>query len=182
MRVEDVPEVLELVAGVHAGPDYFLNELSRPWTRAWVSREGVSHDGASHDGASHDGASHDGASHDGAGGSAATAVRAYVVAWHVADEMHVLDVVTHPDARRRGHARALMDETLAYARREGVRAILLEVRRSNAPAIALYRALGFRSTRVRVRYYDDGEDAFEMALRLDAAGAVVASADEVEVT
>jgi ribosomal-protein-alanine N-acetyltransferase len=44
---------------------------------------------------------------------------------------------------------------------------LLEVRRSNAPAIALYRALGFVETGVRKGYYsDDGEDALVFRLEL----------------
>ena len=45
--------------------------------------------------------------------------------------------------------------------------VLLEVRRSNAPAIALYRALGFFAMGVRARYYPDDEDAVEMVLALD---------------
>ena len=32
-----------------------------------------------------------------------------VVAWHVADELHVLNVATRDDRRRRGIGRALMD-------------------------------------------------------------------------
>ena len=44
--------------------------------------------------------------------------------------------------------------------------VLLEVRRSNAAAIALYRALGFFAMGVRARYYPDDEDAVEMVLAL----------------
>jgi ribosomal-protein-alanine N-acetyltransferase len=43
---------------------------------------------------------------------------------------------------------------------------MLEVRRSNAPAIALYRALGFLHDTVRRGYYQDGEDAVLMSLAL----------------
>jgi ribosomal-protein-alanine N-acetyltransferase len=40
---------------------------------------------------------------------------------------------------------------------------MLEVRRSNLPAIALYRSLGYREVGVRPRYYaEDGEDALAM--------------------
>jgi ribosomal-protein-alanine N-acetyltransferase len=40
---------------------------------------------------------------------------------------------------------------------------MLEVRRGNAPAIALYRSLGYREVGVRPRYYaEDGEDALVM--------------------
>ena len=40
---------------------------------------------------------------------------------------------------------------------------MLEVRRGNEPAIALYRSLGYREVGVRPRYYaEDGEDALVM--------------------
>ena len=64
---------------------------------------------------------------------------AFVVSWHVADELHVLNVATREDRRRRGLGRALMDHVVAYAREHALKHVLLEVRRSNAPAIALYR-------------------------------------------
>jgi ribosomal-protein-alanine N-acetyltransferase len=105
--------------------------------------------------------------------------RAFLSVWHVADELHVLNLGTHPDSRRRGLGRALMNELLTYARAHGVRRLLLEVRRSNRPAIALYRSLSFATVGVRVRYYRDDEDAVEMALTLDPHGAVVAAPDEV---
>ncbi len=105
--------------------------------------------------------------------------RAFLSVWHVADELHVLNLVTHPAHRRRGLARALMNELLIYARGHAVRRLLLEVRRSNRAAIALYRSLSFAAVGVRVRYYRDDEDAVEMALALDPQGAVVPTADEV---
>ena len=43
------------------------------------------------------------------------------------------------------------------------RAITLEVRRSNQPAIRLYEREGFRAAGLRRRYYqDNGEDALVM--------------------
>src|SRR5579884_3953227 len=94
-------------------------------------------------------------------------VVAYVIAWHVADELHVLNVATRADRRRRGIARALMNEAGAYARGKRLAHVLLEVRRSNRPASALYRSLGFSMIGVRPRYYPDDEDALEMVLPLD---------------
>lgn len=94
--------------------------------------------------------------------------RAFLVGWHVADELHILDVATAPRARRRGLAAALLARVLAYAAEHRLRILLLEVRRSNEAAIALYRRHGFSIFRVRRGYYaDDGEDAIEMAVALD---------------
>ncbi|MEI9953796.1 MAG: GNAT family N-acetyltransferase [Pseudomonadota bacterium] len=93
---------------------------------------------------------------------------AFALAWSVADELHLLDMASHPEHRRQGHARALLSELLRYARRERKRLVLLEVRRSNEPAIVLYRSAGFETTGVRRGYYSDtGEDALEMRISFD---------------
>lgn len=108
---------------------------------------------------------------------------AFLVAWHVADELHVLNIATCPTARRRGLATALMNTSLAYAREHRARLILLEVRRSNRAALRLYRRLGFTAMGVRPRYYaDNGEDAVEMVLTLDpATGAIQPGRDEIRI-
>jgi ribosomal-protein-alanine N-acetyltransferase len=89
----------------------------------------------------------------------------YLISWLVHDEVHILNVGTAPEARRSGVARALMDQAVEMGRRRGARLATLEVRRSNAPAIALYRSLGYREVGVRPRYYaEEGEDAIVMTL------------------
>jgi ribosomal-protein-alanine N-acetyltransferase len=107
-------------------------------------------------------------------------VVAFVIAWHVADELHVLNVATREERRRKGIARQLMDHVVAHARAVRVKHVLLEVRRSNLPAIALYRSVGFFAMGVRARYYQDDEDAIEMVLAFDVdTGEIVPHADEV---
>jgi ribosomal-protein-alanine N-acetyltransferase len=87
----------------------------------------------------------------------------YSLFWHVADEVHLLNVAVAPPERRRGVGRALMADLFTYARQHRVSQVLLEVRASNGAAIGLYESLGFSRARVRTRYYADGEDAVEMA-------------------
>ena len=79
-----------------------------------------------------------------------------ILCWQVLDELEILRVAAHPDARRRGHGRRLVAAALALP---GVRSAFLEVRADNAPAIALYEALGFSRYHLRRRYYHDGCDA-----------------------
>ena len=75
---------------------------------------------------------------------------------------HVMNVSVDPGRRREGIASALLSELLARIGDPDAR-YTLEVRRSNAGAIALYERLGFRSAGVRRRYYqDNGEDALIM--------------------
>ncbi len=102
------------------------------------------------------------------GPQAGAGILGYVIFWLVHDEVQILNVGTAPEARRRGVGRALMQEAEAIGRRLGARLSTLEVRRSNAPAIALYRSLGYRAVGVRPRYYaEENEDAIVMTLVFD---------------
>ena len=83
---------------------------------------------------------------------------------HVLGELHITTIAVMPEYRRRGHARALIGAALsAYPNASNVH---LEVRPTNAAALALYESLGFRKTGRRPRYYGD-EDALLMSLNLD---------------
>jgi ribosomal-protein-alanine N-acetyltransferase len=91
----------------------------------------------------------------------------FLLAWRAADELHLTDLGVSAPARRRGIARALVSELRRAGELIGARLILLEVRESNAAAIALYRALSFRELDRRAHYYSDtGEDAVVMQLEL----------------
>jgi ribosomal-protein-alanine N-acetyltransferase len=90
-------------------------------------------------------------------------IAGFAVVWLVHDELHVLNVAVAPEARRSGVARRILDRVEGRAREQGARVSMLEVRRSNQPAIALYRSLGYREVGVRPGYYaEDGEDALVM--------------------
>lgn len=106
----------------------------------------------------------------------------FLLAWDAADEVHLIDLVVHPNERRRGFARALCAKLLAYAKERRARCLLLEVRRSNQPALALYRSLGLRAVNVRKGYYsNNGEDAIEMQLDFDPeTGATLPGSDDID--
>ncbi len=91
----------------------------------------------------------------------------FIVFWLVHDEVHVLNVATAVEARRRGIGRALMEAAEGTGRARGARISTLEVRRSNGPAIALYRALGYRQGGIRPNYYaEENEDALVLVKQL----------------
>jgi ribosomal-protein-alanine N-acetyltransferase len=95
------------------------------------------------------------------------AIRGFAIFWLVHDEIHVLNVATHPDHRRRGLGRRVMDAVVAFGRDHKCRIATLEVRRSNAAALGLYQSLGFRTVGLRPNYYqDDHEDAVVMVMDL----------------
>lgn len=90
-------------------------------------------------------------------------VLGFVIYWLVHDEVHILNVAVDPPERRRGVARALLEELLDRGKAHGLALATLEVRKSNQPAIRLYEELGFRPVGVRKGYYvDEGEDAIVM--------------------
>ena len=96
-----------------------------------------------------------------------TVARAFLLAWLVSDELHILSIATLPDFRRCGLGRALLRHVIDFARARGGRNVLLEVRPSNHAALDLYHAFGFVTARIRPRYYaDNQEDAIEMTLAL----------------
>jgi ribosomal-protein-alanine N-acetyltransferase len=78
---------------------------------------------------------------------------AYCSFWRIFDEIHLNNFAVHPEWRRRGLGRALLAHVLAEAAALGAPKATLEVRASNAPAIALYEAGGFVRTGVRPAYY-----------------------------
>jgi [ribosomal protein S18]-alanine N-acetyltransferase len=80
-------------------------------------------------------------------------IAAYSVVQAVADEMHVHNLAVEPVQRRRGLGRLLMELALDWGRRRGARRAFLEVRPTNAAAMALYGSLGFRTISLRRRYY-----------------------------
>lgn len=89
------------------------------------------------------------------------------------EESHILNVCVAPEARRHGHARALMQHLLATAQEHGARIAYLEVRPSNHGAIRLYADLGFRHVGTRRGYYPaqhGREDAFVLSTSLLPAG------------
>ena len=154
MNEADLRAVAAIDPSTHIEEAPLREELGRSWSRMWVAREAFEE---------------------------GEEVVGFLSAWHVADELHVLNVTTRPDRRRRGIGRALMETAVAYGRGKRVKHVLLEVRRSNHGAIALYRGIGFFATGVRARYYPDDEDAVEMVLLFDAnTGEVIVREDEAK--
>jgi ribosomal-protein-alanine N-acetyltransferase len=93
--------------------------------------------------------------------------RAYAIGWWVVDELQILALETLPMARRRGVARALLNEVIAAASAAGARRVTLEVREQNEAAVGLYRSAGFQVFNLRRGYYaKTGEHALEMELCL----------------
>ena len=78
---------------------------------------------------------------------------AFVSYERVLDEAQIISVAVHPDKRRHGYAKKLLEAVFAIAEKEGVQLFTLEVRSDNKGAIGLYESLGFVCVGVRKNYY-----------------------------
>ncbi len=141
MRPSDLDAVMEIERVSFRSPwsrQVFLEEQGRDWARIDVLRD-----------------------------SSTGRVFAFANYWLVCDEIHILNLATHPRHRRCGHASRLIAHIVDYARREVCRTVTLEARRSNSAALRVYRRFAFRAIGVRPNYYaEDQEDAIVMALDL----------------
>jgi ribosomal-protein-alanine N-acetyltransferase len=90
-------------------------------------------------------------------------VVAYACVWRIGEELKINNLCVAPAWRERGLGRRLLRELLGFARNNGCKLATLEVRPSNAAALALYLAEGFVETGRRANYYaTEGEDAIVM--------------------
>ena len=79
------------------------------------------------------------------------------------DEGEILNIAVSPDHRGKSIGHALIGEAIEYADSHGIEVIFLEVRRSNEPAISLYKKYNFEPIAIRKNYYDaPKEDAIIM--------------------
>ena len=84
----------------------------------------------------------------------------YIGSQSVLGESDMMNVAVHPACRRRGIAEALVEALSHDLKERGNVCLTLEVRASNAPAIALYEKLGFTQVGLRKNYYrNPKEDA-----------------------
>lgn len=72
----------------------------------------------------------------------------------VADEGYITNVAVFPEYRRQGIAAQILQVFLQFAEANHLAFLTLEVRPSNAAAIALYQGFGFEEVGRRKNYYD----------------------------
>ena len=82
------------------------------------------------------------------------------------DEGQITNIAVHPDYRGQGMGKAVVLALMKHAKTHHLANITLEVRASNAPAIGLYRQLGFVEIGRRKNFYTrPTEDALIMELK-----------------
>lgn len=80
-------------------------------------------------------------------------IAGYIGSQTVLDWSDVMNVAVAPEYRRQGIGESLLYALMEHLTRVGAKVFSLEVRVSNAPAIALYEKLGFTQVGRRPKYY-----------------------------
>ncbi|GGB47878.1 ribosomal-protein-alanine acetyltransferase [Roseibium aquae] len=92
----------------------------------------------------------------------------FLIIRQAADEAEVLTIAVHPRHQGRGIASKLLQTGLFRLYTERCTHLFLEVDASNAPALSLYRRLGFKQVGERKGYYRAGEgDGTALVMRAD---------------
>ncbi len=99
-------------------------------------------------------------------------VTGYGIISIAAGEAHVLNLCVHPASQQLGYGRMLLNALLARCEVSDAERVYLEVRPSNAAALALYESAGFTRIGIRPAYYQaphGREDAVVLAVTLRAS-------------
>jgi ribosomal-protein-alanine N-acetyltransferase len=142
---DDVAELLRVEKQVHPAPwdeAHFLAEMEKPYSRVLVMTDDETD----------------------------SVIAGYVVFWLMFDEAQILNIAVDLPFRGLGLARALIRQVVSHAMKKDIRKVILDVRKSNQPAIQLYQSMKFTVAQVRKSFYSDGEDAYTMVLNLDDTG------------
>lgn len=139
MRSEDVPQVAEIEKVCFSVPwseKSFLDSLNRTDTIFLVCVEEQGTD---------------------------PVVAGYLGLYYSFEEGEITNVAVAPSYRKRGCGQQLLQAVKEEAKRVSTETLFLEVRRSNEPAIALYKKMGFEPIGIRKNFYEHPtEDAILM--------------------
>lgn len=140
---DDLARIEAIERQVHVAPwsmEHFRAELIKPFSHFWVMTDDETDE----------------------------IVAGYIVFWIMGEQAEILNVATSPSHRGQGFAKYLVRKAAGTALKDGAQRLVLDVRKSNQPAIGLYQGIGFSITQVRKAFYtSNGEDAYGMTLPLD---------------
>ncbi len=96
----------------------------------------------------------------------AQGVCGYLLGTSLFETAEVARIAVLQDFRGQGIGGKILEGFLSDVSARGAKEVFLEVRVSNAAAIALYESRGFVCVRTRKKYYENAEDALEMRKQL----------------
>jgi ribosomal-protein-alanine N-acetyltransferase len=147
---DDLPTLAEIEKRVHVAPwttEQFQEELEKPYSQFLLLTDDETD----------------------------AVIAGYCVAWKLFDEFQLLNIAVDLPHRGLGYAKRMLNHLASQAHREGLKRVILDVRKSNLAAISLYQRCGFSIAHIRKGFYSNGEDAYQMALDLSELGKVLSA-------
>lgn len=138
---EDIPQILAIENRVYPSPwseSNFQTEMVKPYSRFLVMTDEETD----------------------------SVVAGYIIFWMLFDECQILNVAVSLDYRGEGLAKKMLRKAIDLSLKASLKRVVLDVRKSNLPAIHLYQEIGFTIAHYRKGYYSNGEDAYQMVLDL----------------
>jgi ribosomal-protein-alanine N-acetyltransferase len=138
---DDLPQLLAIERQVYAAPwtaENFVAELTKPYSLFYVLTDDETD----------------------------SRIAGYIVCWMMFDDCQILNVAVDFPFRGLGMAKLMIRKVIALASNKSIKKVILEVRKTNMPAIQLYQGLGFAITHILKGFYGNGEDAYQMTLPL----------------
>lgn len=83
--------------------------------------------------------------------------------WLMFENCDINKIAVKKELQHQGYGQKMLDHLINEANKNNCEFIHLEVRTNNIPALSLYRKNGFMVMRKREHYYDNGDDAYDMA-------------------
>lgn len=90
----------------------------------------------------------------------------YAFIWKIFEDADIARIGIDPQFRNKGLAQKFLSEIFDNLKEEETEFVRLEVRAGNAPALSLYKKLGFIEVNRVSHYYSNGEDAINMTCAL----------------
>ena len=139
---DDFAQVLRIEQTVHIAPwteDHFRAEMSKSYSQVLILTDDETD----------------------------SVVSGYIVFWMMFEECQILNVAVDLPFRGLGLAKKMIRQVISLAGQQGVKRVILDVRKGNLPAVQLYQKIGFVITRVQKKFYSNGEDAYQMSLSIE---------------
>lgn len=141
MTPDDLDPVVLLESRVHVAPwtrENFEGEWDKPYSESWVLTDDETD----------------------------AEIFGYVVFWTLDDTIEILNLAVDLSYRGLGFAKKILHQVIRLAVRRGSVRVVLDVRKSNLPAVGLYQRAGFTIIQLRKVFYSNGEDAYHMELNV----------------
>jgi len=89
----------------------------------------------------------------------------FAIERHCFDEGEIFNIAVSQDKQGQKIGEKLLSFVLEAAEKRGVNTVFLEVRKSNYPAISLYKKSGFTEMGIRKNYYDSPKEDAVLMIR-----------------